>query len=398
MVAVVLAAVGSGISFGAARSPEEPAERLVMRLPDLPRGYYPLDFSEGAELELICEELDPGDPGPRLERFVRRFSPEGCLGFYLRAYRIPNSGPSSPIVGTGALDAGSDAAAAAGFALSGALLAKLTEEPLEEVSPVETIGEGTRLFHWRHAPRVLRNGPLGSFLVWRSGNVLAAIFASAGSLEVSDRIATDLARRQQTHIADPTPYTNSERFAFDVLLDDPALTIPVHWLGRSFRPGRGLPQIRLQSGRATSPGYSLPGQKLELTYSRNVFLNSWTARGWKRFLKTPRSRIMRTWRCTESTRIEIPGGHATVFAAHGRDYRVCPDRPPRLFFAFAYLDGTVTAVNFVSCDRCGQVPYGPYNSLRGMKAVVRGLDLRPEPDYATQSASGVAMRRLARTR
>ena len=79
--------------------------------------------------------------------------------------------------------------------------------------------------------------------------------------------------------------------------------------------------------------------------------------------------------------IEIPGGHATVFAAYGRDFDACPDRPPSLFFAFAYLEGTVTAVNFVSCPHCEQVPWGPYNSLRGMKEVVRGLRLRPEPVY-----------------
>jgi hypothetical protein len=90
---------------------------------------------------------------------------------------------------------------------------------------------------------------------------------------------------------------------------------------------------------------------------------------------------MRTWRCTESIDIEIPGGHARVFAAHGRDFDVCPDRPPSLFFAFAYIDGTVTAANFIGCRHCEQVPYGPYNSLRGMKEVVRGLRLRPEPVY-----------------
>lgn len=380
---LLLAAVGSGISAGAARSPEDPAEQLVLRLSDLPRGYFPLDFSEGADLELICEELDPGDPGPRLASFVRRFSPEGCLGLYLRAYRIPNSGPTSPTVGTGALDTGGKAGADAGFALAPALLAKLAGERLEEVPPVETIGEGARLFHWRHVPLAFRNGPLGSFLVWRSGNVLAAAFASAGTLEISDRIVTELAGRQQAHIASPTPYTNAERYTGEIRLDDPALTFPVHWLGRTFRPDQGLPPIRLETGgaSASSPPYALPGQKLELAYSHNVWLNSWTTKGWKRFLATPRSRIMRTWRCTESTRIEIPGGHAVVFAAQGRDFHVCPDRRPALFFAFAYLDGTVTAVNFLSCDRCGQVSHGPYNSLRGMKAIVRGLVLRPEPDY-----------------
>lgn len=377
--AIAVVALRQGTS-NASRVPEDPAEQMVLRLHDLPLGYTLLDFSEGAERPLECEELRPANPGPRLESFVRRFALRGCLGFYLRLYRIPGTA-STTIAGTGAMDTGSDEAAQAGFELAASLLAKLAEERLQEVPPTRTVGDATRLFHWRHAPTYFRNTRLGSFLVWRSGNALAAVFASAGSLATSDRIAAELAERQQVHVASPTPYTKAERNSSEVWLDDPALTFPVHWLGRNFDPGHGLPPIRLQSGSATTRPYLLPGQKLQLDYSRNVYLNSWTSRGWKRFLATRASRIMRTWRCTESTRIEIPGGHATVFEAYGRDFATCPDSPPSLFFAFAYLDGTVTAVNFIGCPRCEQVPWGPYNSLRGMKEVVRGLRLRPEPVY-----------------
>jgi len=383
-IALVLGSI-AGVVFQqsestASRTPEDPAEQMVLRLHDLPLGYYLLDFSEGAEQPFDCEELRPADPGLRLKSFVRRFAPRGCLGLYLRAYRIPGTA-SATVVGTGAMGAGSAEAAQIGLELAPNLLAKLAEERLEEVPPAQIVGDATRLFHWKHAPAFFHSTHLGSFLVWRSGNALAAVFASAGSLATSDRIVTELAERQQIHVANPTPYTRAERYSFEVGLDDPSLTLPVHWLGRNFDPGHGLPPIRLQSGGATTRPYLLPGQKLQLDYSRSVYLNSWTSRGWKRFLSTRGSRIMRTWHCTESTRIEIPGGHATVFAAQGRDFEICPDRPPKLFFAFAYLGGTVTAVNFVSCPRCEQVPWGPYNSLRGMKEVVRGLRLRPEPVY-----------------
>jgi hypothetical protein len=375
-VVVALVAVGSGISAGAARSPEEPAERLVLRLTDLPRGYFPLDFSEGANLELICEELEPADPGPRLASFVRRFSPEGCLGLYLRAYRVPGAGPSSQVVGTGAMDVGNAAAADEGFALAGALLAKLTEEPLEEVAPSETIGEASRLFHWKRVPGLFRNGHhLGSFLVWRSGNVLAAAFATGNSLAISDEIVTDLARRQQAHVANPTPYANAERDTSEIFLDDPGLKIPVYWLGRVFDPGHGLPPARLESSYPRSE--NLRGQKLEIAYSHDVYLSSWTRKGWKRFLQTPRGRIFRTWRCTKSTQVDIPGGHATVFAAY-RSFETCPNRRPDFFFAFAYFGNTVVSVNFAGCEWCLDEARGPYNSLRGMKAIVRGLTLRPK--------------------
>jgi hypothetical protein len=377
--AVAVVALRQGTS-GASRVPEDPAERMVLRLHDLPLGYYLLDFSEGAEQPFECEELRPTDPGLRLKSFVRRFAPRGCLGLYLRAYRIPGAA-SAAVVGTGAMDTGSAEAAQIGLELAPNLLAKLTEERLEEVPAPQAVGDAARLFHWKHAPAFFRSTHLGSFLAWRSGSALAAVFASAGPLATSDWIVAELAERQQAHVANPTPYTRAERNSSEVLLDDPALTFSVHWLGRNFDPGHGLPPIRLQWGGTPPRGEALPGQKLSLSYSKSVYLDSWTRTGWKRFLSTRGSRIMRTWHCTESVDVEIPGGHARVFAAHGRDFHVCPDRPPSLFFAFAYIDGTVTAVDFISCRHCGQVPYGPYNSLRGMKEVVRGLRLRPEPVY-----------------
>lgn len=376
VVGAIAVALRQGTS-SASRVPEDPAERMVLRLHDLPLGYFLLDFSEGAERPFECEELRPADPGPRLKSFVQRFAPQGCLGFYLRAYRIPGTA-SAAVVATGAMDVGSAEAAQTGFELAPNLLAKLTEERLEEVPPAQTVGDAARLFHWKHAPTYFRNSRLGSFFVWRSGGVLAAVFASAGSLATSDRVVMELAQHQQTHVENPTPYTKAERNASEIGLDDPALKLPVHWLGRNFDPGHGLPVARLEGGEAAAKPYALPQQKLRLRYSKNLYLNSWTSKGWKRFLETPASRIMRTWRCTESTELEIPGGHARVFAAQGRDFETCPDRPPKLFFAFAYLGGTVTAVNFVSCPGCEQVPYGAYNSLRGMKEVVRGLTLRPQ--------------------
>ena len=163
------------------RSPEDPAERLVLRLPDLPHGYFPFG-PEGSDYEFICEPLDPPDPQPALANFIRRFSPEGCWGIYLRFYRVPGAA-SSPVVGTGALDAGSLEAAEAGFAVSGDILNGLVEdEGLQEVTPVATIGGATRLFHWTRVPRFFLNGHLGSFLVWQSGQDLAVVFATAGTL------------------------------------------------------------------------------------------------------------------------------------------------------------------------------------------------------------------------
>ncbi len=244
-------------------------ERQVLRLHDLPAGYFPFS-PEGSDFELICEPLDPTDPQPALARFIRRSSPEGCMGIYLRFYRVPGQGPSAELVGTGALDAGSIPAAEAGFAVTPEILSHLTEDEMpKEIATTAVVGDATRLFHWLDAPSFFNHSRrLGSFLVWRSGDVLATVFASAGSLEASDRIAEELARHQQAHIEAPTPYTRAERNTSEVGLDDPALTLPVYWLGRSFRPGHGLPVARLKwGGRARYYGVGLAGAKVELQYS-----------------------------------------------------------------------------------------------------------------------------------
>lgn len=383
----LLLTLGVGtIALGSARG-DEPlleysAEQLVLRLHDLPPGYYPFT-PEGAEREFLCEPLQPGEPGRRLKRFVESFSPSGCVGIYFRAYRVPGTGPTSAVVGTGAMDVGSDAVATLGFDLSGRLLDRVVDpDPLEEVAPPETIGTATRLFHWKGAPRVFHSGPQASFVAWRSGTVLAATYATAGSFATSDRIALDLARRQQAHIENRTPYTEAERDASEVGLNDPALKFPVYWLGHAFHPHHGLPAAHLEGGGGVSPRIAFRGQKLLLQYSGNLTLSSWSKAGWRHLLaKAPPRALLR--RCTNPTQVTLANGHATIFAGYRKVAKPCPKGRPSRYFAVASIDGTVTAVNIASCKLCLPTFPGPYNSLKGMKAVVRGLQLRPEPVYPT---------------
>jgi len=365
----------------APRTPEDPAEQLVLRLHDLPLGYFLLDFSEGAERPFECEDLQPEGPGPRMKSFIRRFAPRGCLGYYMRWYRIPGTA-SAAFVGTGAMDTGSAPAAEEGLGLAAALLSKLTGERLEEAPPAQTIGDATRLFHWRNVPTYFRNPHLGSFLVWRSGDVLAAVFASAGSLTTSDRVATDLAQRQQAHIENPTPYTKAERNNSELGLDDPALTLPVYWLGRTFRPGHGLPVARLrEGGRARYFGVGLTAAKLELRYSKGLSLSSWTKRGWRRFLASSDGRETFAERCLKSTDLAIAGGRATIYTGHVGGFRPCAAGSPRRFFAVVHLGGIVVGVRLSSCRDCVEPARRSYNSMAAMKAAVRALQLRTAPEY-----------------
>lgn len=363
------------------------AQRMLLRLHDLGLGYFfPTIGAEGAEREppeITCDKVRPADPEPNVAEFVRRYSPGGCMTLYARIYDVPGDSPTPQMVGTGALDAGSRAAADAGFAVAPELLSHaFLDEALTEVSPPATVGDASRLFHWDEMPPVFGGKrETASVFVWRSGDVLAAVFvASPGSTATNDREAIAFARRQQKHIEHPTPYTAAERYDRDVGLDDPAIEVPVYWLGRSFKPASSLPRTNLQGGsRSYPPPDGLLGQKFEIAYSGELQINSWTARSWKRFLTTPLSERFRTWACTETMEVDLPRGAATLYGAYNRDYADCPDRRPTRYFAIARIGGTVIAVNFVVCRECISPTPSAYNSFGAMRTIVQGLRLRPKP-------------------
>jgi hypothetical protein len=383
---VALVAVAGAGALAFAPKFEDPNERLALRLSDLPPGYVSLDIGpEGTGIEFLCEGIDPTDPSPKLAEYDQRFDPVGCLGIYLRAYSVPGPVPTASIVGTGAMRANHLAGAIAGFDAAGELLGKLVTEAknLEEVPPTVTIGEATRLFHWQHIPKTyLRNDRLGSFLVWRSGRVVSAAFASAPTLADSDRIAFELAQRQQAHVEHPTVYTEAERDDSEVGLDDPETTFPIRWLDHDFAPGHGLPRSTLEEAGAEpllGPRSSSDGEQLQLRYSHGVELEGWTGAAWKRFLATPLGRELKTEDCARTTAVSLSQGRATIVAGHVRGYLPCSKRAPERYYAFVHVGGTVIAVNFAGCPDC--VSHSPYNSLKGMKAIVRGLKLRQKPDF-----------------
>src|SRR4051795_313010 len=161
-----------------AAPPGASSRRMLLRLHDLPPGYIAnLASAETGPLDQ-CDYLHPAEPQPKLAAFVDRYSPKGCFGIYVRLYEVPGSRPAPPVVGTGVLDAGSVEAAEAGLAVAPELISHITEDLVpEEVAPTETIGDSTRLLHWKKVPSLFRPGySSGSFLVWRSGSVLATMF------------------------------------------------------------------------------------------------------------------------------------------------------------------------------------------------------------------------------
>jgi hypothetical protein len=361
---------------------------MLLRLHDLPQGYIGnLASAETGPLDQ-CDYLHPAEPQPMPAAFIDQYSPKGCFGIYARLYRVPGSPPAPPVVGTGALDAGSVEAAEAGLAVAPELISHITEElVLEEVAPTEIIGDATRLLHWKKVPSLFKPGySSGSFLAWRSGSVLATVFVDGFRLAADDRITAELAHIQQSRIEHPTPYTAAEHDDTEVPLEDPALEVPVYWLGRHFAPGHGLPLLRLlNTGSTELPSPRIPRASLlysdrrNLNHAEAVSINLWSPRQWRRLAASP-GKLPGSLHCAASTRLKLPRGHALIYRGFEGTPGGCPARRRGSFTARVYQGGVVATAETMSiCAVCFGAGAGPYDSLAGMKAIARALTQRLQP-------------------
>jgi hypothetical protein len=370
---------------------------LLLRLHDLPPGYLNVELQEEQGERTFCSPLhDPDDTPKALARFVDRFRPKGCVGAYYRLFTVPAQ-PSGPVLaGTGVLEMSNDRAADAAWSVVPQLLGRLlNDHPPRKVTAPEEVGSDTELFHAAQ-PRIYsfpyKIAPTASLLVWRSGATLAVVMAVGRSFAEDDQAAVELARRQQAHIRRPTRYTRAERFDGEVALDDPALEMPVYWLGRNFRPGYGLPNNRLYGSYASDGSEEeIPGALLGIGYEQ-IRLNTWTQQTWPEYRDTSAAHAIASWHCTKTTTIEVPGGYATIYGGYKENYRRCPTQAPRAFTARVYIGDLVIAVNPIPLSPPSPPGFAPslfietvnpYGSFKGMEAIVRSLRLRPKPVYPT---------------
>lgn len=393
LLAAVFYLIGSVAAAGLlnsadAAAPGASSRRMLLRLHDLPPGYIGnLVSAETGPLDQ-CDYLHPAEPQPMLAAFIDQYSPRGCFGIYVRLYRVPGSLPAPPVVGTGALDAGSVEAAEAGLAVAPELISHITEDLVpEEVAPTKIIGDATRLLHWKKVPSLFKPGSSsGSFLAWRSGSVLATVFVDGFRLAADDRIAAELARIQQSRIEHPTPYTAAERDDTEVPLEDPALEVPVYWLGRHFAPEHGLSSLQLLDTRSvTRASPHVPRASLlysdhrNLNHAETVYLNLWSLRQWKQLKGSP-GKLPASLRCATPTRLKLPRGHALIYRGFEGTRRPCPARHRGSYAARVYLGRVVITIETGSiCAVCFGAGNGPYDSLAGMKALVKGLAPRLQP-------------------
>lgn len=365
----------------------------ILRLHDLPPGYLNVELQEEQGERVVCSPLThPNDTPPGMARFVVRFHPEGCVGAYYRLFAVPGQPPGPVLAGTGVLSVGSDKAADAAWHVIPELLGRLMHDhqPHPLAAP-EKIGSRAELFHTaqpRFYPFYRKVAPTAAFLVWRSGNTLAVVMTVGESFAEDDQAAVELARRQQTHIRKPTRYTPAERFDGEVALDDPAVDVPVFWLGRNFRPGDGLPDNRLfesyfrDAPEAESKEGLIeegPGAPLHIGYE-NIWLDTWTPATWSVFADSKTGKAITTWKCTRTRTVSLPEGTATIFGGYDQDFARCPKRAPEAFTAWVDVGGVKAVVNAPPAPDFIET-VNPYGSFKGIEAIVRSLRLRPKPVY-----------------
>lgn len=402
IVAVLAVALGivllSDSSSEAAgyRPPKVDQSRMVLRLPDLPPGYGNGYLGEGLGSDgLLCTAFsDPSAQHDGMAGFVRNYRPRGCMAAYESRFPLPGQDAAAPAVFSGVIALGSDAAAEDAWDLIPTMLRRvLIGVPPQEVATSLRVGSRTRLFHTGRAfyPYALRGKHPASFLAWRSGNTVAVVVAMGGTVATNDRTVAELAPRQEAHILEPTPYTEAERSDAEVGLDDPAIDVPVYWLGRTFRPGGGLKPNRLASAyfqseprpeevHGTGPVRfaEAPGGLLSIGYA-NFQLETWTPATWHVFTESKASRVVTGWKCTRTRTVTLPDRSATIFAGYAKNYGTCPTKPPNGYTAWVEIGGVKVVVNPPLLGN--RLFETPYDSFAAMEAIVRSLKLRPQPVY-----------------
>ncbi|HET9593328.1 MAG TPA: hypothetical protein VFP17_10465 [Solirubrobacterales bacterium] len=361
-------------------SNRDAVERLLRRQ-DLGPGYFFLRFPNEGEPspQITCDRLKPSDEEPKLAAFLGRYPVSGCYAIYARLFDAGDGRPVPHLVGTGAVDVGSSKGATALLKVASLTVSHGFEDELpKEVPAPEQVGDETEIFRVENLQFFEEEEAEASIVAWRSGSSVGAVYAQGGTPKANDLEALAFARLQQQHLEHPTPYTRAERYDAEAGFEDPAIAVPVYWLGRSFKPSGSLPAAKLEGAIAPNSLFKgLPGEKLEVYYDPDLSLDTWTAAGWQKFSATAKARKLIGLPCTKTARVALAEGSATLYAAPRLKSKRCGSNPPVHYFAVAEIGGVAIAVNLESCPRCGTAAGGSeFNSMAGMKAVVRALQPR----------------------
>jgi hypothetical protein len=335
-------------------------EVMMLRLADLPRG-----FREGDDAG--CGQFASTEgTSPDLDEFLVETLPRGCSAEFIRAW---GDGPVSVQGAVLAFTTPDEARRA--WDVRAELFRRLEGVFISQESETDNPGDDAARFDSEGL-----NEP-GAGVVWRDGRLLAVVYEEGLIGEEGRRFAADLARKQDQRIRSPEPLSEAEN-GREVGLDDPSIAVPVYWLGREFEPA-GLPRLELYEGVHLA-GERGPGNEIKLDYSGEglrfgVSVDLWRPATWERFKTTRLGRMVWDSPCARRSDLRVQGGRATIYGGYGSGG--CPKSEPDHWLSHVYLDGVVLAVNMPNCYACAGGSSGnPYNSRRGMEAVVQRLRRR----------------------
>jgi hypothetical protein len=363
--AILLLGAACGGS-GGARSTVTTPEAAVLGLGDLPSGYRKGDDT-GCGLVGSTEGSDP-----HLDALFRLDRPHACSIELVRVW----AGGTGPGTVTSVAFVFSDAASAKrAFAQRLGLVNHYAAALGQDSARRQTLGDEAWLVQGRGA-----NHPAAG-VIWRTGRIVAALVTEPADVSVARR----LARLQERRIEGRQPPAPKPTDTVELALNDPALTRPVYWLGRSFDAPGSLPDLALRDAWVIRgpAGVGGPGNDVELDYYASVaavHIAIWQPARWHRFLRTRLGRLVWDSPCAHRTRVTLADGTADIYEGYGTSKqltRSCPKRPPDTALAHVTLPGVVVAVNIPICFLCvGHDSGNPYNTRAGMEAVVRRLRLR----------------------
>jgi len=377
LLPALLLGCGGSSATGAEAAALDPAE-LTLRLSDLSGGYQRGDDSGCG----IGGERAPA----RVAALVASRRPAACAAEFERLYQPAGSVTRNPpLIISVALVFAAEEGARAGFALGRELIEYLTGAVRLQKRTGARIGAAARVFSGGALVRG-RAGQPASFVLWRSGSVVAIVLVGGLGGEEGRQAALRLARKQQARIENPLPVSADEEDDREVALDNPAIGIDVYWLGRNFAPGGDLPALTLaDTFGPITPGGG-PGNVIKIDYRADeprvlgITLDLWRPAAWKRFLGTRLGRLVWDSPCARVRTVALPKGRAVIYSGYGVEPAACSSAPFDRFLAHVYLAGVVVAVNMPYCYTCAPRFGGsdPYNSAQGMEAIARALERRPK--------------------
>jgi hypothetical protein len=354
LLVLLPAGCGDGPELGNDPDLSEPAA-MMLRLGDLPEGFrYSDDHGCGDVWRTEGQE-------PELDEFMIDTRPRTCIGDFSREWGgEPRSVQTALFLFTSEDDA----------RRAWELRRRLFDNVAGILVSNEEGGAGHGTEHQAVFDSTGVNFP-GAGEAWRDGRLVVVVYAEGLAGDEGREFAAGLAEKQRRRIESPSdPRVEDDR---EIGLEDPAISIPVYWLGREFSPS-GLPELMLYRGdHLRGDG---PGNEVKIDYDADgggITLDLWKPERWRTFKATPLGKLFWSSPCARRIELTVDGGQAVIYGGYAGACRGKPDR----WLAHVYYDQVVVAVNMPYGSAAAGIPgRGPYNSREGMEAVVRGLRRR----------------------